>query len=253
MTIRRRDDVGAGVPDRLPLAGAAAGLRPSASAWHGSRHEKQRIRHMTAALELNDLECTRGERQLFTALNAVVTSGGLLRVDGANGAGKTSLLRTVCGLLAPSAGDVRWRGQPVAGMREEYARELLYLGHTPALKNDLTPVENLVVACTLGGARPTLAGASAALAKAGLEGFELTPSRHLSQGQRKRVALARLELDAAVPLWVLDEPFNALDASASAWLVSLLTAHLARGGIVVLTSHQPVDFPRAVVQLGLSL
>lgn len=208
---------------------------------------------MTEVLELKGLECTRGERQLFTALSAVVPSGALLRVNGANGAGKTSLLRTVCGLLTPSAGEVRWRGQPTAGIREEFSRELIYLGHTPALKNDLTPAENLVVACTLGGTRPTLASASAALASAGLAAYELAPSRYLSQGQRKRVALARLELDTAVPLWVLDEPFNALDANASAWLVSLLTAHLVRGGIVVLTSHQPVDFPSGVAQMGVSL
>lgn len=208
---------------------------------------------MTAALELKNLECTRGDRPLFTALSAVVPGGTLLRVHGANGAGKTSLLRLVCGLLTPSAGEVRWRGQAVAGMREEFSRELLYLGHAPALKNDLTPVENLVVACTLGGMPPSPAGASAALATAGLRGYDHTPSRHLSQGQRKRVALARLVLDTAVPLWVLDEPFNALDSGATAWLVSLLTAHLGRAGVVVLTSHQPVDFPGDVVQLGLSL
>ncbi len=208
---------------------------------------------MTAALELDKLECTRGERPLFKALSAVVTGGTLLRVRGANGAGKTSLLRMVCGLLTPSAGEVRWRGQPVVAMREEFSRELLYLGHLPALKNDLTPVENLVVSCALGGTRPSPAGASAALADAGLRGYDHTPSRHLSQGQRKRVALARLALDTAVPLWVLDEPFNALDSVATAWLVGLLTAHLAGGGIVVLTSHQPVDFSSDVVQMGLTL
>ena len=236
-----------------PRAGAAVGLQRCVRSLHGSRHPTTRIAYMTATLELKNLECTRGERQLFTALNAVVPSRALLRVNGANGAGKTSLLRTVCGLLTPSAGEVRWRGQPAVGMREEFSRELLYLGHAPALKNDLTPVENLLVACTLGGTRPTPSSATAALARAGLGGYEATPSRHLSQGQRKRVALARLELDTAVPLWVLDEPFNALDANASAWLVSLLTTHLARGGIVVLTSHQPVDFPSDVAQLGVSL
>lgn len=208
---------------------------------------------MTAALELDKLECTRDERPLFTALSAAVPGGTLLRVHGANGAGKTSLLRMVCGLLTPSAGEVRWRGQAVATMREEFSRELLYLGHLPALKNDLTPVENLVVSCTLGGSQPSPAVASAALAGAGLRGYDHTPSRHLSQGQRKRVALARLVLDTAVPLWVLDEPFNALDSGATAWLVCLLTAHLARGGIVVLTSHQHVEFPSDVVQMGLSL
>jgi len=208
---------------------------------------------MTAALELDNLECTRGERPLFRALSAVVPGGTLLRVHGANGAGKTSLLRMLCGLLTPSAGEVRWRGHAVVGMREDFSRELLYLGHMPALKNDLTPVENLVAACTLGGTQPSSAGASAALASAGLRGYDHTPSRHLSQGQRKRVSLARLVLDTAIPLWVLDEPFNALDSGATAWLVSLLAAHLGHSGIVVLTSHQPVDFPSEVVQMGLSL
>lgn len=175
-------------------------------------------------------------------------------MQGANGAGKTSLLRIICGLLAPAAGEVRWRGQPISELREEFNRELVYIGHAAALKDELTPLENLQTAATLGG-RATLgrAEAAAALEAAGLRGRERSPSRALSQGQRKRVALARLALPAPPGLWVLDEPFNALDTAATSWLDGLIGARLDAGGCVVLTSHQPValDASRAPQVLSL--
>ncbi|MEJ8851029.1 cytochrome c biogenesis heme-transporting ATPase CcmA [Variovorax rhizosphaerae] len=192
----------------------------------------------TPALELRDLGCVRSGRALFSHLNLSVPAGRLLRVTGANGAGKTSLLRMVCGLLSPACGEVLWRGGRIATLREEFHRQLVYLGHAAALKDDLSATENLLTAARLAGGSPSEQEAAAALNAAGLRGHERSPVRTLSQGQRRRVALARLVLGSAVPLWVLDEPFNALDATAAAWLVGLVSAHVASGGVVLLTSHQ---------------
>ena len=128
---------------------------------------------MTAGLELRQLECVRGRRTLFKGLDAVVLPGQLLRLQGANGAGKTSLLRMICGLMAPAHGEVRWRGQRIAGLREEFGRDLVYLGHAAALKDDLTALENLVTASVLGGRLVEASQAAAALSAAGLGGREL--------------------------------------------------------------------------------
>lgn len=208
---------------------------------------------MKAGLELRQVECVRGRRSLFRGLDLAVGPGRLLRLQGANGAGKTSLLRMICGLLAPAHGEVLWRGQRVAALREEFGRQLVYLGHAAALKDDLTAQENLLTSSVLAGQAVTPAQARNALSAAGLRGRERAPTRVLSQGQRKRVALARLMLSSACPLWVLDEPFNALDSTATAWLLGLIAEQVARGGIVVLTSHQGVEFSASVPQVALAL
>ena len=208
---------------------------------------------MTLGLELRQLECVRGRRSLFKGLNLNVLPGHLLRLQGANGAGKTSLLRMMCGLLAPAHGEVLWRGQRLTALREEFGKQLVYLGHAAALKDDLSVLENLVAASVLGGRSVSAPQATAALAAAGLRGREHAPARVLSQGQRKRVALARLVLSSESPLWVLDEPFNALDTAATAWLLGLITEQVGRGGIVVLTSHQSVGLSDALPLLALSL
>jgi heme exporter protein A len=208
---------------------------------------------MTTGLELRQVECVRGRRSLFKGLDLVVLPGQLLRLQGANGAGKTSLLRMICGLLAPAQGEVLWRGQRIGALREEFGKELVYLGHAAALKDDLSALENLVTASVLAGQAVSAPRAAAALAAAGLRGRERAPARVLSQGQRKRVALARLVLSSGSPLWVLDEPFNALDSAATAWLLGLITEQVGRGGIVVLTSHQSVGLSDAVPQVALSL
>ncbi len=191
-------------------------------------------------LELRGVACVRGGRTLFRQLDCQVAAGRLLRVRGVNGAGKTSLLRMVCGLLPAAEGQVLWRGEPIRDLAEQFGRELVYLGHAAALKDDLSALENLQTACLLGGLVVSRGQAQQALADAGLPGRWRAPARQLSQGQRRRVALARLVLSSATPLWVLDEPFNALDTAATGWLCGLLQAHLARGGVVVLTSHQDV-------------
>ncbi|MEO7941751.1 MAG: cytochrome c biogenesis heme-transporting ATPase CcmA, partial [Burkholderiaceae bacterium] len=171
-------------------------------------------------------------------LDCQIPSGHMLRVRGANGAGKTSLLRMICGLLPATQGQVVWRGESIRDLGEQFGRALVYIGHAAALKDDLSATENLQAACRLGGLRVSVAHAGQALAAAGLRGRQNMPVRQLSQGQRRRVALARLVLAQATPLWVLDEPFNALDTLATAWLCSLLQSQLERDGVVVLTSHQ---------------
>lgn len=210
------------------------------------------MRATDATLELRDLACVRGRRRLFQGLNVTLQAGQLMRVSGANGAGKTSLLRMLCGLLAPAHGQVLWQGQQLKRVREDFHRQLVYLGHAAALKDELTPLENLQVAARLSGSAPDEAAARRALADAGLAGREHLPSRVLSQGQRRRAALARLPL-AQASLWVLDEPFNALDTDAIAWLIGLIEAQLQRGGLVVLTSHQPVGLSEHLAQQSLAL
>lgn len=207
---------------------------------------------MNDGLELRDLACVRGRRRLFHGLNATLRPGQLLRVAGANGAGKTSLLRMLCGLLPPTQGQVLWQGRSVQREREALLPQLVYLGHAAALKDELSALENLLAAARLAGLWPDEAAARQALADAGLRGREQVPARILSQGQRRRAALARLPLSRA-RLWVLDEPFNALDTAAVAWLLGLIEAQLQGGGMVVLTSHQPVGLSDGVAQQTLAL
>jgi heme exporter protein A len=198
-------------------------------------------------LEAAELECERGARSLFRGISFAVKAGELLRIAGANGSGKTSLLRILCGLAAPSAGVVRWKGQPIAALREEYARELVYLGHAPAVKDELTPLENLAIACRLAG-RP--AGARAL--RGALERLRVPelPVRKLSQGQRRRAALARLLVSDA-PLWLLDEPYSALDTEGVAALNARIGEHTAAGGAVVYSTHQEAGIGSSrVVELG---
>ena len=208
---------------------------------------------MTLGLQVEKLSCVRGSRQLFNNLSVEVRPGELLRVLGANGAGKTSLLRMLCGLMEPTEGQILWRGKKVTAMREAFGHELIYLGHAAALKDDLSPLENLQVASTLAGHIIDLQEARRALIDAGLRGHENTLVRRLSQGQRKRSALARLVLansaQQLTPLWVLDEPFNALDSTATAWLAGLMQAHLQRQGMVILTSHQSVPLDETAQQV----
>lgn len=187
-------------------------------------------------LEAADLRCERGGRVLFERLSFRLGTGEFLRVSGANGSGKTSLLRVLCGLLTPSRGCVRWKGEPVAALREEYARQLVYLGHAPAVKGDLTAEENLSIACTLAGVAASRDAVKSALARFALP--HDVPVRRLSQGQRRRAALARLALSGAVPLWLLDEPFAALDAEGIERLGALLSGHAEKGGAIVFTTHQ---------------
>ena len=189
-------------------------------------------------LEARELEATRGDAILFRGIGFALAPGTLLRVAGANGSGKTSLLRVLCGLLIPTAGEVRWKGESIRALREDYWRRLAYVGHADALKADLTVAENLAFACALAGLVVTPARLAKALERFALAGRQRLPVKALSQGQRRRAALARLALSETLPLWILDEPFAALDAAAIELAQSLVGEHLARGGMVVLTTHQ---------------
>jgi heme exporter protein A len=203
-------------------------------------------------LEACDLHCRRGTRPLFRGLAFTLGAGELLRVAGENGSGKTTLLKILCGLLDPDAGEVRWQGQPIRRLREEYARHVVFLGHAPAVKDELTAAENLAIACTLAGRPAGAEDVHEALARYGLPA-DPVPVRRLSQGQRRRAALARLALSAEAPLWLLDEPFAALDAAAARLTEALIAGHVARGGAVAYTTHQEASIDaavRRVLELG---
>jgi heme exporter protein A len=196
-------------------------------------------------LETSGLACERGGLRLFSDLGFTVARGGLLRVRGSNGSGKTTLLRALAGLTRPSAGAVRWRGKDIDG---DYRREMLFLGHAPAVKDELTVLENLDFACRISGLRLTDVKIKDALQQLGIAHLANLPARYLSQGQRKRAALARLALPAAARLWLLDEPFAALDGGGIEQVGALCAAHLSDGGMLVLTSHQDVAIASAAAQ-----
>ena len=177
---------------------------------------------------------------LFTGVAFALAPRELLRVRGPNGAGKTTLLRTLAGLTRPASGTIRWRGDPIG---EEYRREMLFLGHAPAIKDELTVQENLAFSARLSALQES--NFRTALQTLGMARLANLPARFLSQGQRKRVALARLALSAAKTLWLLDEPYASLDADGIDCVSGLCASHLAGGGMLVLTSHQHVDIAGA--------
>ena len=199
-------------------------------------------------LEASDLDCLRGGRTLFRGLSFSLQGGELLRIAGANGSGKTSLLKILCGLLAPDAGAVRWRGAPIRQLREDYSRHVVYLGHAPAVKGDLTAAENLAIACALAGREASPQQAKDALDRYGLAASTV-PVRRLSQGQRRRAALARLLLSTDAPLWLLDEPFAALDTAAARFTEELISRHVAAGGAAIYTTHQEANIGAAVLRV----
>jgi heme exporter protein A len=181
----------------------------------------------------------RGERLLFEKLSFKLNSGSVLYLQGANGSGKTTLLRTICGLSKPYEGDINWCGENINALAEEYSKHVLYIGHLPGIKEDLTALENLQFSLSFSGTDISADEAIEALKLLGLaKGLNL-PARMLSQGQKRRVALARLWLQD-LPLWILDEPFTALDANATLLLKQKIEAFAHDGGMVVMTTHQDV-------------
>ncbi len=203
-------------------------------------------------LHADKLECVRGERSLFRDLSLELGAGQCLHVAGDNGAGKTSLLRILAGLLAPTRGAVHWNGRDIAHAREEYGSELAFVGHLNGIKDELSVLENLRFEAAVRGSDSGVQAGLRALAAMGLEDHADVLVRHLSQGQKRRVALARLCGTAPARIWILDEPFNALDARAVVSLRDRLEAQLRAGGIVVLTAHQQVELPAGALRLELT-
>ncbi len=198
-------------------------------------------------LEVDNLECIRGDRSLFSGLSFSLHAGELLHLQGHNGSGKTTLLRTLCGLIAPSQGVVNWNGKNIRQQREEFAAEMLFLGHLDGIKADLTAAENLRMICQLEGLKVHDEDLMQVLEEMGLFGHEDLPVRVLSQGQKRRVSLARFLLGQSA-LWLLDEPFTALDKAAIDFLQKVIADHVKQGGVVILTTHQDVSLTTGEVK-----
>ncbi|EEX0485478.1 cytochrome c biogenesis heme-transporting ATPase CcmA [Escherichia coli] len=194
-------------------------------------------------LEARELLCERDERTLFSGLSFTLNAGEWVQITGSNGAGKTTLLRLLTGLSRPDAGDVLWQGQPLHQVRDSYHQNLLWIGHQPGIKTRLTALENLHFYHRDGDTAQCLE----ALAQAGLAGFEDIPVNQLSAGQQRRVALARLWLTRAT-LWILDEPFTAIDVNGVDRLTQRMAQHTELGGIVILTTHQPLNVAESKIR-----
>jgi len=202
----------------------------------------------SARLDVRALQCRRGERTLFRSVEFSVRTGEIVWLRGANGQGKTTLLRTLAGLSAPESGSVAWNDRSAQPA-------FLYLAHANGLKEDLTAFESLQFLSRLAGTEPSRESLDSALAVFGMTSRRQAPVRTLSQGQRRRVALARLSVEPAPPTWLLDEPFDALDAAGIETLNGVLVGHARRGGSIVLTSHVPltIDDPAPQVVMLESL
>ena len=194
-------------------------------------------------LEGRSLGCQRGRRRLFEQQDIALPPTSITWLRGANGSGKTSLMRILAGLSAPAAGQVLWNGLPLRQAGAAARLGVIYIGHSNALKDDLTLHESLAFLARLAGHDNPEARATAALGCLGLATRARAPVRTLSQGQRRRGALARLALDDRPRTWILDEPYDALDGVSMQALSALLSGHAARGGAVLLTSHQDVALP----------
>lgn len=206
---------------------------------HNTKHE---TRNSDTLLRIADLSCRRGERLLFRGLDLTLAAGEAVQVAGANGRGKTTLLRTVCGLQRPETGTVHWRGHDIRRDPDAFAGNCLYLAHENALNPDLTARENLAALTRVMGDRSDAAAIDEALADMGATAWADLPCRSLSAGQRRRSALARLRLSRA-PLWLLDEPAAALDADARGLLAECIGDHVGAGGSVLFTTHEPLTLP----------
>lgn len=205
--------------------------------------------HGVEHLSTIGLGCRRSERLVFTGLEVHLESGGALLVVGANGSGKSSLLRLLAGLLRPYAGTILWGGAKITDDAAAHRARVAYLGHGDAIKPTLTVAEEIEFWTALDGANER--AGKAALAAMGLAQLASFPCRHLSAGQKRRLAIARVLARTNAPLWILDEPTNGLDAEARQRLARALTAHRDGGGMVVAASHEGLDLAGAqVLELG---
>ena len=202
-------------------------------------------------LEVQSLECVRDDRLLFSDLSFSVAAAEVLQIEGSNGCGKTSLLRIICGLRLAEAGQVLWRGEMIQTNREDYYANMVYIGHLPCIKAELTVMENVRALLDTRSLSVTDAVIEAALAKVGLASYEDVPGKALSSGQRRRILLAFVDL-ARAKLWILDEPLTALDVQGVALMESMIVEHRAAGGSVIFTTHHgmQLDCEMSSVPLG---
>ncbi|HEU4836354.1 MAG TPA: cytochrome c biogenesis heme-transporting ATPase CcmA [Pyrinomonadaceae bacterium] len=191
-------------------------------------------------LAVSKLGCVRGDRRLFSGLDLSVSPGTFVQLTGPNGSGKTSLLRILCGLLAPAEGRITWNGADIRSLGEEYVAQVTYLGHRHGIKDEFSAVENLRISNALNGVPVSAAHAGEVLRQVGLAGRESLPARLLSEGQRRRVGLARL-LVCSTKLWLLDEILTSLDKGAVSLVRSLIENHVAGGGIAIVATHQELE------------
>jgi heme exporter protein A len=192
----------------------------------------------------------RGDRHVLKGVSLNLRPRQLLHISGPNGTGKTTLLRVVCGLLRPESGLVSWLGRSISGIRDEYQATLAYASHEPALKADLTSLENLRFAVGL-KRRVTMGELRASLDQTGVAACADLPARVLSAGQRRRVAMARV-LAMSASLWLLDEPFTNLDAAGTDLLRSLLQSHVEGGGLALVVAHHDLKLDCSVHRLELN-
>jgi heme exporter protein A len=201
-------------------------------------------------LDVDQVHVFRGDRHVLRGVSLRLDAGELVHVRGPNGTGKTTLLRVASGLLRPEQGKVTWDGRAIMDTRSEYQRELAFASHEPALKSDLTGVENLRFTVGL-KRRVTDAELRAALERAGVAACADLPARVLSAGQRRRVTMARVVAMRA-SLWLLDEPFTNLDAAGGQLLTQIIDEHLTAGGSALVVAHSALTLTRPVRQLDLS-
>lgn len=198
-------------------------------------------------LEVLNLSCARGERQLFSGLNFSLGAGNVLQAFGANGSGKTSLLRIICGLAAPAAGEVRWEGTNIRRLGEEYFGAIAYVAHQNGVKDELNPIENLRISSGVAGHALSKEEAEAVLERVGLSKQRYLPARLLSAGQRRRLALSRL-LASRAKLWILDEPLSSLDDEGATLVRKLISEHLDQDGMAIIATHQEMNLSAAQMQ-----
>jgi len=200
-------------------------------------------------LGIDKVHVWRGDRHVLQGISAKIGRGELLHVSGPNGTGKTTLLRVISGLLRPEQGSVTWLGQSITNSSTEYQAVLAYASHEPALKSDLTALENLRFSVGL-KRRVTAQELLAALDRTGVAACAELPARVLSAGQRRRVAMARV-LAMSATVWLLDEPYTNLDAAGTELMTGLLQAHVAGGGLALVVAHHEIGLPCNVRRLEL--